>query len=74
MEFNVYTHYDSNKTVIARIRPYCINIDTAYITERVYNKLLKLRTIGGDAGIYCDFPGYVIVTSNNRRDFIRYMQ
>lgn len=63
---NVYTYYDTNKTVIARIRP---NIDHStgrkYITRRTYNRLMKLRTIGGEAGIYTDNPCWIFVLNNN---------
>ena len=47
---NVYTYYDNDKNVIARIIPR----DDHTISEKTYNKLLKKRTVGGLAGIYTD--------------------
>ena len=66
MTNKVFTHYDSNKTVIGTIRP-----NNGTISERTYKNLLKKRTVGGDAGIYTDSEteirvidknGYVIAT------------
>lgn len=51
-KYNVYTHYDNNKTPIAKIIPN----EKHEISEQTYRNLLKKRTIGGTAGIYTDAP------------------
>ena len=72
-KYAVYTHYDSNKSVIGYIIPQFDN-GIAFITQRTYNKLLKKRTIGGNAGIYSDYPGEIRITNNDKTEFIGYMQ
>lgn len=49
-KINVYTHYDNNNTVIARIVPFEYH-GLPCITERTYRNLLSKTTISG-AGIY----------------------
>ena len=58
--FNVYTAYDTNKRVIARIRPRKVG-NHYEITARTYNRLLRLRTVGGDAGVYAAAPFEILV-------------
>jgi hypothetical protein len=72
-KYAVYTHYDSNKSVIGYIIPQFDN-GIAFITQRTYNKLLKKRTIGGNAGIYSDYPGEIRITNDDKTEFIGYMQ
>lgn len=72
-KYAVYTHYDSNKSVIGYIIPQFDN-GIAFITQRTYNNLLKKRTIGGNAGIYSDYPGEIRITNNDKTEFIGYMQ
>lgn len=55
MLFNVYTAYDTNKRVIAQIRPRKVG-NHYEITTRTYNRLLRLRTVGGCAGVYTNAP------------------
>lgn len=65
MLVNVYTCYDDTKTIIGKIRVY----NDRRISENVYKKLLKNRTIGGDAGIYTD-AGFDINVINKNGDHI----
>lgn len=60
-KINVFTHYDSTKTIIGTIRPR----DDRTISARTYNKLLKKRMIGGIAGIYTDADFEIKVVNNN---------
>ena len=60
-KYNVYTHYDSNKKIIARIIPN----EKHEISKRTYNDLLEKRTVGGDAGIYTDAPFEIEVVDKN---------
>ncbi len=76
MLVNVYTHYDSNKTVIAKIRPHTKTVyrfdgseDIFYISSRTYNRLLSLRTIGGCAGIYTDCGHEIYIERQGEIDF-----
>ena len=55
--FNVYTAYDTNKRVIARIRPN----DNHEISYATYLRLLRRRTVGGCAGVYTDAPFEILV-------------
>lgn len=59
--YNVYNYYDDNKTVIARVRPN----ERHEISKETYNKLMKKRTVGGDAGIYTDAPFDIKVIDRN---------
>lgn len=72
-KYAVYTHYDDSKTVIGYIIP-LIDNGTAFITQRTYNALLKKRTIGGNAGIYSDYPGEICISNDDKTDFIGWMQ
>lgn len=72
-KYAVYTHYDSSKTVIGYIIP-LIDNGTAFITQRTYNALLKKRTIGGNAGIYSDYPGEIRISNDDKTEFIGWMQ
>ena len=72
-KYAVYTHYDSNKAVIGYIIPQFDN-GIAFITQRTYNALLRKRTVGGNAGIYSDYPGEIRITNNDKTEFIGYMQ
>lgn len=72
-KYAVYTHYDSNKNVIGYIIPQFDN-GIAFITQRTYNALLRKRTVGGNAGIYSDYPGEIRITNNDKTEFIGYMQ
>lgn len=56
-KINVYTHYDNNKTPIAKIIPN----KNHEISEQTYKRLLSKRTVGGIAGIYTDAPFEIIV-------------
>lgn len=55
--FNVYTAYDTNKRVIARIRPN----DNHEISYATYLRLLRRRTVGGCAGVYTNAPFEILV-------------
>ena len=57
MLFNVYTAYDTDKRVIARIRPN----DNHEISYATYLRLLRRRTVGGDAGTYAAAPFEILV-------------
>ena len=72
-KYAVYTHYDSSKTVIGYIIP-LIDNGTAFITQRTYNALLKKRTVGGNAGIYSDYPGEIRISNDDKTEFIGWMQ
>ena len=72
-KYAVYTHYDTNKSIIGYIVP-LFDGKTAFITERTYKRLLKQRTIGGNAGIYSDYPGEIRISNNDKTEFIGYMQ
>ncbi len=72
-KYAVYTHYDSNKTVIGYIVPLFDN-GTAFITQRTYNALLKKRTVGGTAGIYSDYPGEIRISNDEKTEYVGYMQ
>ena len=63
--YNVYTHYDTQKRVIARIRPKRDECGWLYISKRTYNKLMKERVIGGIAGVYHDADDYIWVKNSN---------
>lgn len=53
-KYNIYTYYDTNKTIIGKIIPNVDSNGDLWITTKTYNKLLRCRTIGGDAGIYAE--------------------
>lgn len=72
-KYAVYTHYDDNKTIIGYIIPQ-FDGEIAFITKRTYDELLKKRTIGGNAGIYSDYPGEIRITNNEKTEYIGYMQ
>lgn len=72
-KYAVYTHYDSSKTVIGYIIPIMDN-GTAFITQRTYNALLQKRTVGGNAGIYSDYPGEIRISDNSKTEYIGRMQ
>lgn len=57
---NVYTCYDQNKTIIGKIIP-----QNGKITKATYNRLLRNRTIGGDAGIYTDSEEDIMVVDKD---------
>lgn len=73
-KINVYTHYDSNKKVIAQIKPHIMHPDGYYyISRRTYNRLLNLRTVGGNTGIYTDSSTMIAVYDERTNSVMKWI-